>query len=184
MLMVCQKRSVSMPTQSLLDVNVTRRTAESEDSDMVTGQVYGMFYNNQYHYTGSTHADDLNDRKGLHVLKLSRDHLSSPLYRFVHDECGGTFDDWSIRCLATVTYDKTLFPDALLDMEDMCMRALRRCGHPLLNRNRAKGGDRRAYMRAWRARNPGYMARKGREHRERRRLAALALAAATDNDAQ
>ena len=173
-----------MPTQSLLDVNVTRRTAESEDSDMVTGQVYGMFYNNQYHYTGSTHADDLNDRKGLHVLKLSRDHLSSPLYRFVHDECGGTFDDWSIRCLATVTYDKTLFPDALLDMEDMCMRALRRCGHPLLNRNRAKGGDRRAYMRAWRARNPGYMARKGREHRERRRLAALALAAATDNDAQ
>jgi hypothetical protein len=184
MLMVCQKRSVSMPTQSLLDVNVTRRTAESEDSDMVTGQVYGMFYNNQYHYTGSTHADDLNDRKGLHVLKLSRDHLSSPLYRFVHDECGGTFDDWSIRCLATVTYDKTLFPDALLDMEDMCMRALRRCGHPLLNRNRAKGGDRRAYMRAWRARNPGYMARKGREHRERRRLAALALVAATDNDAQ
>ena len=58
------------------------------------------------------------------------------------------------------------------------------CGHPLLNRNRAKGGDRRAYMRAWRARNPGYMARKGREHRERRRLAALALVAATDNDAQ
>ena len=173
-----------MPTQSLLDVNVTRRTAESEDSDMVTGQVYGMFYNNQYHYTGSTHADDLNDRKGLHVLKLSRDHLSSPLYRFVHDECGGTFDAWSIRCLVTVTYDKTLFPDALLDMEDMCMRALRRCGHPLLNRNRAKGGDRRAYMRAWRARNPGYMARKGREHRERRRLAALALVAATDNDAQ
>ena len=102
----------------------------------------------------------------------------------MHDECGGTFDAWSIRCLATVTYDKTLFPDALLDMEDMCMRALRRCGHPLLNRNRAKGGDRRAYMRAWRARNPGYMARKGREHRERRRLATLALVAATDNDAQ
>ena len=25
-------------------------------------------------------------------------------------------------------------------------------------------------MRAWRARNPGYMARKGREHRERRRF--------------
>ena len=61
------------------------------------------------------------------------------------------------------------------------MRALRRCGHPLLNRNRAKGGDRRAYMRAWRARNPDYMARKGREHRERRRLAALALAATNED---
>ena len=48
----------------------------------------------------------------------------------------------------------------------------------------AKGGDRRAYMRAWRARNPGYMAHKGREHRERRRLAALALAATNDGDAQ
>ena len=71
-----------------------------------------------------------------------------------------------------------------LDMEDMCMRALRRCGHPLLNRNRAKGGDRRAYMRAWRARNPDYMAQKGREHRERRRLTALALAATNDGDAQ
>ena len=35
-------------------------------------------------------------------------------------------------------------------------------------------------MRAWRARNPGYMARKGREHRERRRLAALALAATNE----
>ena len=101
-------------------------------------------------------------------------------YRFVHDECGGSLEEWSIQCLATVTYDKTLFPDALLDMEDMCIRSLRRCGHPLLNRNRAKGGDRRAYMRAWRARNPGYMARKGREHRERRRLAALALTATNE----
>ena len=53
-----------------------------------------------------------------------------------------------------------------------------------INRNRAKGGDRRAYMRAWRARNPGYMARKGREHRDRRRLGALALAATNDGDAQ
>ena len=169
-----------MPTQSLLSVNVTRRTAESEDGDMVTGQVYGMLYNGQYHYAGSSHAADLSQRKAMHMLKLSRDHLSSPLYRFVHDECGGSLEEWSIQCLATVTYDKTLFPDALLDMEDMCIRSLRRCGHPLLNRNRAKGGDRRAYMRAWRARNPGYMARKGREHRERRRLAALALTATNE----
>eukprot|EP01043_Picozoa_sp_COSAG02_P051111 COSAG02_NODE_5339_length_4421_cov_1.716104_7_plen_279_part_00 len=100
-----------------------------------------------------------------------------PQVRFSNLTCCA---DWSIRCLATVTCDKTLFVDALLDMEDMCMRALRWCGHPLLNRNRAKGVDRRAYMRAWRARNPGYMARKGREHRERRRLAALALAATNE----
>ena len=107
-------------------------------------------------------------------------HQSKRLALSFPYECGGTFDGWSIRCLATVTYDKTLFPDALLDMEDRCMRTLRRCEHPLLNRNRAKGGNRRAYMRAWRARNPGYMARKGREHRERRRLAALALTATNE----
>ena len=168
-----------MPTQTVLNVNVTRRTPESESTDMVTGQVYGMLYKSQYYYAGSSHTNDLNQRKAMHLLNLTKDHLCSPFYRFVHDECGGTLDDWSIRCLATVTYDKKQFPDALLDMEDMCIRSLRRCGHPLMNRNRPKcqNRDRREYMREWRRRNAGYMSRKGREHRERRRVAALAAKA-------
>eukprot|EP01043_Picozoa_sp_COSAG02_P014595 COSAG02_NODE_604_length_19688_cov_77.556231_21_plen_79_part_00 len=31
---------------------------------------------------GSSNADDLSQRKAMHMLKLSKDHLSSPLYRF------------------------------------------------------------------------------------------------------
>ena len=168
-----------MPTQTVLNVNVTHRAPDSVDTDMVTGQVYGMLYEGQYYYAGSSHAGDLNKRKATHLLNLDKDHLCSPFYRFVHNECGGSLDDWSIQCLATVAYDKRLFPDALLDMEDMCIRSLRRCGHPLLNRNRPKcqNPDRREYMREWRRRNAGYMSRKGREHRERRRVAALAAKA-------
>jgi hypothetical protein len=82
-----------------------------------------------------------------------------------------------------VTFDRRLLPTALVDCEDMFMQdmqAMRHAGHPLLNKNRARceSVDRREYMRQWRLRNPGYMARKGREHRDRRERARVAALAA------
>ena len=82
----------------------------------------------------------------------------------------------------SLAYDMNAIESGVHHVGSVELRARSASGHPLLNRNRAKGGDRRAYMRAWRARNPGYMARKGREHRERRRLAALALAATNEGN--
>ena len=169
-----------MSTQSLFSVNLVRRKLASVEADMVTGYVYVLCDpNGTYRYIGKCEST-LDNRMDLNKWKLRTDYTCSPLYRYVHDEWGGTFDDWSIQEIASVTFDRRLLPTALVDCEDMFMQAMRHAGHPLLNKNRARceSVDRREYMRQWRLRNPGYMARKGREHRARRERARVAALAA------
>lgn len=144
-----------------------------------SGQVYGLFDpNGVLRYTGSNKTT-LEERMRLFDFKLRTDHTSSPLYRYVHDECAGSFDGWTLRPVARISYDFDLLPDALVDVEDACIVALRRAGHPLLNKNRAKcqDRDRREYMRQWRLQHKGYMSAAGKKHREKRRVAALAAKA-------
>ena len=124
-------------------------------------------------YVGKTETSE-DDRKKLHEQKLQHDPLASPLYRYAHENTGGTFTDWTIRPLMIVHYDPAVNPDALVDAEDKCMKLMRKRGCELLNKNHAKcqNVDRREYMKQWRARNPTYMSRKGKEHYLRRKAAA------------
>ena len=83
------------------------------------------------------------------------------------------FDGWTIQPLCVVDYNPTLLPNAAKHQEDVCMKALRRAGHPLLNKNCAVDANerRRLANKRWRDNHPGYMAQKSREARQRRRLA-------------
>ena len=156
--------------------------ATQELANEAFGQIYGLFDRDSVlRYVGKNKST-LENRMNLNTWKVRMDPTSSPLYRYVQQN-GGSFDGWTIRPIARITYDQSLLPDALVDAEDECISALRRAGHPLLNKNKAKAPrDRREYMRAWRARNPDYMKRKGREHRERRRVAALAAQAQAERE--
>ena len=153
-------------------------TTTQEIVNTRAGQVYGLFdRDGVLRYTGSNKST-LEERMRLFNFKLRTDHTASPLYRYVHAN-GGSFDGWAIRPIAQIKYDFNLLPDALVDAEDACISALRRAGHPLLNKNRARcqDRDRREYMRQWRLRNKGYMSAAGKKHREKRRVAALAAKA-------
>ena len=77
------------------------------------------------------------------------------------------------RRLCVVDYDPTLLSNAAKYQADVCMKALRRAGHPLLNKNCAVDANesRRLANKRWRDSHPGYMAQKSREARQRRRLA-------------
>ena len=121
-------------------------------------------------YLGSTDLP-CEERFKLHKLQASSDGSASPLYR--HVNAHGGFDEWSIQPLCVVDYDPTLLPNAAKHQEDVCMKALRRAGHPLLNKNCAMDGneERRLASKRWRDAHPGYMAQKSREARQRRRLA-------------
>ena len=72
--------------------------------------------------------------------------------------------------------------NAAKHQEDVCMKALRRAGHPLLNKNCAMDAneERRLASKRWRDAHPGYMAQKSREARQRRRLALEAEHGSTD----
>ena len=67
----------------------------------------------------------------------------------------------------------------LKEAEQVAIAALRARGEELLNHNAAidTNAARREYMAEWRRRNPGYMATKSAEHRERRRQRAADAAA-------
>jgi hypothetical protein len=158
---------------SMLDVRILHTPSPTR----VTGRVYALVDpDGVIRYIGSTLLE-LGKRMSLHRTKETHDGSASPLLRYVNAR--GGFDGWTIREVATITYDPTLNPDALKDTECAAIKTMRTAGHPLLNKNSPKcqNQDRREYMRQWRQRNPGYMARKGREHRERRRVAALAAKA-------
>ena len=83
-------------------------------------------------YLGSTDLT-CEERFKLHKLQASSDGSASPLYR--HVNAHGGFDEWSIQPLCVVDYDPALLPNAAKHQEDVCMKALRRAGHPLLNKN-------------------------------------------------
>ena len=121
-------------------------------------------------YLGST---DLacEERFKLHKLQALKDGTASPLYR--HVNTNGGFDEWTIQPLCVVDYNPTLLPNAARHQEDVCMKALRRAGHPLLNKNCAVDANerRRLANKRWRDAHPGYMAQKSREARQRRRIA-------------
>ena len=78
---------------------------------------------------------------------------------------------WTIVALVELQYDAAVFPHALRQAEQAAIDQLRGQGVVLLNKNAPvdTNAARRAYMAEWRRRNAGYMAAKGREHRERRR---------------
>jgi hypothetical protein len=121
-------------------------------------------------YLGSTDLP-CEERFKLHKLQASSDGSASPLYR--HVNANGGFDGWTIQPLCVVDYNPTLLPNAAKHQEDVCMKALRRAGHPLLNKNCAMDAneERRLASKRWRIAHPGYMAQKSREARQRRRLA-------------
>eukprot|EP01046_Picozoa_sp_COSAG06_P001973 COSAG06_NODE_66_length_26393_cov_6.455161_16_plen_277_part_00 len=71
-------------------------------------------------------------------------------------------------------YDPTILPNAAKHQEDVCMKALRRAGHPLLNKNCAMDAneERRLASKRWRDAHPGYMAQKSRDEAQLQRLSA------------
>ena len=83
-------------------------------------------------YLGSTDLT-CEERFKLHKLQALKDGSASPLYR--HVNANGGFDGWTIQPLCVVDYNPTLLPNAAKHQEDVCMKALRRAGHPLLNKN-------------------------------------------------
>ena len=109
-------------------------------------EIYGLFDRDSVlRYVGKNKST-LENRMNLNNWKVRMDPTSSPLYRYVQQN-GGSFDGWTIRPIARITYDQSLIPDALVDAEDECIGALRRAGHPLLNKNKAKATrDRREYI--------------------------------------
>ena len=143
---------------------------------MRTGKVYGLRdRSDRFRYVGSS-CQTLLERLHTHKHAARADPLCCPLYR----ECGGDgLAGWTIVQLAEVTYDPELTPNALKHAEEAAISAMRARGEPLLNKNRAvdTNAARREYMAEWRRRNPGYMATKSAEHRERRRQRAADAAA-------
>ena len=134
---------------------------------MRTGRIYGLLDSTgRFRYVGSTYQA-LQERFRGHRHSARADPLSCPLYR----ECDGNLDDWTAVQLAEIAYDELLMPNALKEAEQVAIAALRARGEELLNHNAAidTNAARRAYMAEWRRQNAGYMAAKGREHRERRR---------------
>ena len=159
-------------------IQIVRTAHTGTEANLKVGRIYCLRDPTGIdRYVGKTDTSE-DDRMNMHEKKLQHDPLASPLYRYAHENTGGTFAEWTIRPLMIVHYDPAVNPDALVDAEDKCMKLMRKRGCDLLNKNHAKcqNVDRREYMRQWRARNPAYMSRKGKEHYLRRKAAA-ALAA-------
>ena len=165
---------------------VERRHPDTpDDCVLATGYIYiitdpsGMA---RYHGSAKDRGSEgpeatLNRRMCNHRYAARHDPNSTPLYR----AAGGDMSGWNILLIRTVHFDEARLPLALLDEEDETRETITSI-FPLLNKNRAKAAsaDRRAYMAAWRAAHPGYMAQKSREHRQRRRDQLAAAAAGQD----
>ena len=122
--------------------------ATQELANEAFGQTYGLFDRDSVlRYVGKNKST-LENRMNLNNWKVRMDPTSSPLYRYVQQN-GGSFDGWTIRPIARITYDHSLLPDALVDAEDECITALRRAGHPLLNKNKAKATRARRGRGGW-----------------------------------
>ena len=135
-------------------------------STLQTARVYCLLDGaGQQRYVGST-VQPLEHRLAQHQWACRDDPTASPLYRSV-----ASLDDWTIVALVELQFDAAVFPHALQQAEQAAIDQLREQGAELLNHNRPvdTNAARREYMREWRRRNAGYMAAKGREHRERRR---------------
>ena len=82
---------------------------------------------------------------------------------------------WTIRVVQTIRMHRSMYAGArkhiLRAYETSMINRVRDGGADLLQGNNPvdTNTDRAAYMREWRRRNPGYMAQKSREWRERRR---------------
>ena len=117
----------------------------------MTGRVYSLVDPDGVNrYIGST-EQELSQRMQLltlHCLKLEHDCTASPLLRYVSQH--GGFEGWTIREVVAITYDPVVRPDALRDAETSTITALRRAGHPLLNKNlpKCQSADRREYTDA------------------------------------
>ena len=142
-----------------------------------TGRVYVLADpNGKLIYVGST-MGELSDRLQQHKKAVRDDPLSSPLYRYCAENCGGSMADWSIRLLTQTIFDDSIVPLALKQAEACAINSLTTRGERLLNKNSPVdlNGARREYMRQWRRDHPGYMAAAGRTHRELRRERAAAF---------
>jgi hypothetical protein len=142
-----------------------------------TGQPAG------FHLIGATITSAITDSGGVagmfaadtivmrnHANQARHDSTSSPLYRLIAST--GGIDGWNIHTIRTLEYDAVRLPDALLACEGETMDQLREAGYVLVNHNRpiCANEAQRARMKRWRDEHPGYMAAKGREHRQRRRV--------------
>jgi hypothetical protein len=162
----------------LVHVQITRRLADSHDDDMRVGYVYVLVDGDGHvRYAGHTTLTE-EARLCNHAKQARHDSTSSPLYRLIAST--GGIEGWSIRTIRTLEYDAVRLPDALLACEGETMDQLRAAGYALVNHNRPICADQaqRARMKRWRDEHPGYMAAKGREHRQRRRAQREAAAAA------
>ena len=154
----------------LVHVQITRRLADSHDDDMRVGYVYVLVDGDGHvRYAGHTTLTE-EARLCNHAKQARHDSTSSPLYRLIAST--GGIEGWSIRTIRTLEYDAVRLPDALLACEGETMDQLRAAGYALVNHNRPICADQaqRARMKRWRDEHPGYMAAKGREHRQRRHV--------------
>jgi hypothetical protein len=101
------------------------------------------------------------------------DWMSTPLLRHAHSEWGG-LDTCTFRVLARVELpaDEQAAKTALRHVEDGYITAAKGRDEPLLNTNApvCRCERKRAQQAAWRAAHPDYMAQKGREWRQRRKI--------------
>jgi hypothetical protein len=158
-----------------------------EDQGATVERVYGMKDElGRWRYVGRTKLQK-EHRKRLHQTHLQCDPLSSPLYRYMHEN-GLSFDDWTIHELAVVAFPDT---DCGAQLETAMIRHLRAMpeGMLLLNNNMShhendqRRRHRAEYMRNWRIQHGqgtpnSYMAVAGRRHRAARAARRQALEAA------
>ena len=92
-----------------------------EDQAATVERVYGMKDElGRWRYVGRTKLQK-EHRKRLHQTHLQCDPLSSPLYRYMHEN-GLSFDDWTIHELAVVAFPDT---DCGAQLETAMIRHLR-----------------------------------------------------------
>ena len=154
----------------LTHILITRRVADTQDDDIIVGRVYVLTdRDGRVRYAGQT-RDTEETRMRNHANQARHDSTSSPLYRLIAST--GGIDGWNIHTIRTLEYDAVRLPDALLACEGETMDHLRQAGYDLVNQNRPICADeaQRVRMKRWRDEHPGYMAAKGREHRQRRRV--------------
>ena len=119
-------------------------------------------------YCGHTH-DTAERRFAAHRSAQTNDPLACPLYRYVREH--GGWDGWTVYPLIVTEYDDTLVPRLPWQLEQLAIKTMKRLGHCELNHNMPvdNNDSRRTAARAWRQRNPGYMAEASRLHRARRK---------------
>ena len=119
-------------------------------------------------YCGHTH-DTAEKRFAAHRSAQTNDPLACPLYRYVREH--GGWDGWTVYPLIVTEYDDALVPRLPWQLEQLAIKTMKKLGHCELNHNMPvdNNDSRRAAARAWRERNPGYMAEASRLHRARRK---------------